>query len=211
MGLKILIKDARFCMPVSPRDSPWGHSIKITEDRGENGILGPKRSNFVRICTQKIVFVLVDEKKTPQKDRVWYPEGQKRGSKPRHICITHHIGSTPPPQEDVVPVQTQLQMLYQILTSKIYIVRSHGERWRWLAFSLHMWSNWTVLQKYFSLPGHCLHYFLCWCLPCQLASSGFPLAQAWKEGWIRWRFLDGKLWGNRIHNKISKGPYTCNT
>ena len=35
--------------------------------------------------------------KTPQKDRVWYPEAKKMGSKPRHICITHHIGSTPPP------------------------------------------------------------------------------------------------------------------
>ena len=33
------------------------------KDRGENSILGPKRLNFVRICTQKIVFVLVDEKK----------------------------------------------------------------------------------------------------------------------------------------------------
>ena len=76
---------------------PWATENWTQKDRGENGILGPKRSNFVRICTQKIVFVLVDEKKTPQKDRVWYPEGQKRGSKPRHICITHHIGSTPPP------------------------------------------------------------------------------------------------------------------
>ena len=75
-------------------DVPWATENWTQKDRGENGILGPKRSNFVRICTQKIVFVLVDEKKTPQKDRVWYPEGQKRGSKPRHICITHHIGST---------------------------------------------------------------------------------------------------------------------
>ena len=31
------------------------------------GVPGPKRSNFVRICTQKIVFVLVDEKKHPKK------------------------------------------------------------------------------------------------------------------------------------------------
>ena len=37
------------------------------KDRGKNGILGPKRSNFARICTQKIVFVLVDEKKHPKK------------------------------------------------------------------------------------------------------------------------------------------------
>ena len=37
------------------------------KDRGKNGILGPKGSNFARICTQKIVFVLVDEKKHPKK------------------------------------------------------------------------------------------------------------------------------------------------
>ena len=37
------------------------------KDREKNGILGPKRSNFARICTQKIVFVLVDEKKHPKK------------------------------------------------------------------------------------------------------------------------------------------------
>ena len=46
---------------------PWATENLTQKDRGENGILGPKRSNFVRICTQKIVFVLVDEKKHPQK------------------------------------------------------------------------------------------------------------------------------------------------
>ena len=46
---------------------PWATENWTQKDRGENGILGPKRSNFVRICTQKIVFVLVDDKKHPKK------------------------------------------------------------------------------------------------------------------------------------------------
>ena len=46
---------------------PWATENWTPKDRGENGILGPKRSNFVRICTQKIVFVLVDEKKNTPK------------------------------------------------------------------------------------------------------------------------------------------------
>ena len=46
---------------------PWATENWTPKDRGENGVLGPKRSNFVRICTQKIVFVLVDEKKHPKK------------------------------------------------------------------------------------------------------------------------------------------------
>ena len=55
-------------------------------------------------------------KKTPQKDRVWYPEGQKRGSKkPRHICITHHIGSTPPPPPPPPPTPPrELSALLQL-------------------------------------------------------------------------------------------------
>ena len=36
-------------------------------------------------------------RKIPQKDRARSCQSEKRGSKPRHICITHHIGSTPPP------------------------------------------------------------------------------------------------------------------
>ena len=35
-------------------------------------------------------------RKIPQKDRARSCQSEKRGSKPRHICITHHIGSTPP-------------------------------------------------------------------------------------------------------------------
>ena len=50
----------------------------IQKGRGKNGILGPKRSNFARICTQKIVFVLVDEKKHPKKIEFGI---QSRGSK----------------------------------------------------------------------------------------------------------------------------------
>ena len=55
-----------------------------------------QKEDFVRICTQKIVFVLVDEKKHPKKIEFGNQRVKKRGSKPRHKCITHHIGSTPP-------------------------------------------------------------------------------------------------------------------
>ena len=62
--------------------------------------LGPKRSNSLRIGsfnTPKDRFGVGGWKKIPQKDRARSCQSEKRGSKPRHICITHHIGSTPPP------------------------------------------------------------------------------------------------------------------
>ena len=61
--------------------------------------LGPKRSNSVRIGsfnTPKDRFGVGGWEKIPQKDRARSCQSEKRGSKPRHICITHHIGSTPP-------------------------------------------------------------------------------------------------------------------
>ena len=63
--------------------------------------LGPKRSNSVRIGsfnTPKDRFGVGGWEKIPQKDRARSCQSEKRGSKPRHICITHHIGSTPPPR-----------------------------------------------------------------------------------------------------------------
>ena len=62
--------------------------------------LGPKRSNSVRIGsfnTTKDRFGVGGWEKIPQKDRARSCQSEKRGSKPRHICITHHIGSTPSP------------------------------------------------------------------------------------------------------------------
>ena len=62
--------------------------------------LGPKRSNSVRIGsfnTPKDRFGVGGWEKIPQKERARSCQSEKRGSKPRHICITHHIGSTPPP------------------------------------------------------------------------------------------------------------------
>ena len=53
----------------------------------ENGILGPKRSNFARICTQKIVFVLVDEKKHPKKI-VLDPAKVKKGGQNRGTYVS---------------------------------------------------------------------------------------------------------------------------
>ena len=61
--------------------------------------LGPKRSNSVRIGsfnTPKDRFGVGGWEKIPQKDCARSCQSEKRGSKPRHICITHHIGSTPP-------------------------------------------------------------------------------------------------------------------
>ena len=63
--------------------------------------LWPKRSIFVKIgsfCTPKDSFAVGGWEKVPQKDRARSCQSEKRGSKPRHICITHHIGSTPPPR-----------------------------------------------------------------------------------------------------------------
>ena len=61
--------------------------------------LGSKRSNSVRIGsfnTTKDRFGVGGWEKIPQKDRARSCQSEKRGSKPLHICITHHIGSTPP-------------------------------------------------------------------------------------------------------------------
>ena len=67
------------------------------KDRGKNGILGPKRSNFARICTQKIVFVLVDEKKHPKKI-VLDPAKVKKGVKTAaHMYHPSHREYPPPP------------------------------------------------------------------------------------------------------------------
>ena len=69
------------------------------KDRGKKFNLGPKRSIFEKIgsfCTPKDSFAVGGWEKVPQKDRARSCQSEKRGSKPRHICITHHIGSTPP-------------------------------------------------------------------------------------------------------------------
>ena len=56
------------------------------KDRGKNGILGPKRSNFARICTQKIVFVLMDEKHP--KKIVLDPAKVKKGGQNRGTYVS---------------------------------------------------------------------------------------------------------------------------
>ena len=59
--------------------------------------LGPKRSNSLRIGSFNTPKEVGGWEKIPPKDRARSCQSEKRGSKPRHICITHHIGSTPPP------------------------------------------------------------------------------------------------------------------
>ena len=73
-----------------------GHwNLDPKRSRG-NWYFGAKKIEFCEDLYPKDRFCVGGWEKIPQKDRVWYPEGQKRGSKPRHICITHYIGSTPP-------------------------------------------------------------------------------------------------------------------
>ena len=78
----------------------WGCAVahwKLDPKRSRGKwYFGAKKIEFCEDLYPKDRFCVGGWEKTPQKDRVSYPEGQKRGSKPRHICITHHIGSTPP-------------------------------------------------------------------------------------------------------------------
>ena len=67
---------------------PWDTENWTQKDRGENGILGPKRYNFVRICTQKIVFVLVDEKKHPKKIEFGTQRANKIGGQNRGTYVS---------------------------------------------------------------------------------------------------------------------------
>ena len=67
---------------------PWATENWTQKDRGENGIFGPKRSNFVRICTQNIVFVLVDEKKNTPKRSSLKPRGSKKGGQNRGTYVS---------------------------------------------------------------------------------------------------------------------------
>ena len=57
---------------------------------------GAKKIEFCEDLYPKDRFCVGGWEKTPQKDRARSCQSEKRGSKPRHICITHHIGSTPP-------------------------------------------------------------------------------------------------------------------
>ena len=78
----------------------WGCAVghwKLDPKRSRGKwYFGAKKIEFCEDLYPKDRFCVGGWEKTPQKDRVWYPEAQKIGSKPRHICITHHIGSTPP-------------------------------------------------------------------------------------------------------------------
>ena len=62
----------------------------------EKWYFGAKKIEFCEHLYPKDRFCVGGWEKTPQKDRARSCQSEKRGSKPRHICITHHIGSTPP-------------------------------------------------------------------------------------------------------------------
>ena len=62
----------------------------------EKWYFGAKNIEFCEDLYSKDRFCVDGWEKTPQKDRARSCQSEKRGSKPRHICITHHIGSTPP-------------------------------------------------------------------------------------------------------------------
>ena len=88
------------CRGGTRSENCWGCAVghwKLDPKRSRGKwYFGAKKIEFCEDLYPKDRFCVGGWEKTPQKDRVWYPEGQKRGSKPRHICITHHIGSTPP-------------------------------------------------------------------------------------------------------------------
>ena len=75
---------------------PWATENWTQKDRGENGILGPKRSNFVRICTQKIVFVLVDEKRSSLVPG-WSKKGVKTAAHTYHPSYREYPSPNPHP------------------------------------------------------------------------------------------------------------------
>ena len=62
----------------------------------EKWYFGAKKIEFCEDLYPKDRICVGGWEKTPQKDRARSCQSEKRGSKPRHICITHHIGSTPP-------------------------------------------------------------------------------------------------------------------
>ena len=63
-----------------------------------------QKDRILRGFVPKRSFLCWWMRKTPQKDRARSCQSEKRGSKPRHICITHHIGSTPP-QGIILPIK----------------------------------------------------------------------------------------------------------
>ena len=74
----------------------WGVQMPpLTSENSHFLQSGPQGSTLVMYSKDR--FCVGGWEKTPQKDRARSCQSEKRGSKPRHICITHHIGSTPPP------------------------------------------------------------------------------------------------------------------
>ena len=115
-GLKVLIPGGG-----TRPENWWGCAAgrwKLDPKRSRKKMnLGPKRSIFVKIgsfCTPKDSFAVGGWEKVPQKDRARSCQSEKGGSKPRHICITHHIGSTPP-RVLITGPSFHLKLFFQIL------------------------------------------------------------------------------------------------
>ena len=113
----------------------WGWKLDPKRSRGK-WCFGAKKIEFCEDLYPKDRFCVGGWEKTPQKDRVWYPEGKKRGSKPRHICIAHHIGSTPPP-----PHPTPGLRSYWTLHVKLLILFPLRVLLWWTNFN---WKCWMV-------------------------------------------------------------------
>ena len=101
-------------------------------------------------------------RKIPQKDRARSCQSEKRGSKPRHIFITHLIGSTPPPGPRACPPTTFI-LTYLICMAPCHSMSSVTRwggvliMWRWWVgsagidppFSRH-WKKISILDPPFS-------------------------------------------------------------
>ena len=111
----------------------WGCAMgywKLDPTRSRGKLyFGAKKIGFCEELYPKDRFCVGGWEKTPQKDRVWYPEGQKRGSKPRHICITHHRGSTPPPPGLGTNFSIILIKIQNFSFTKVHLKLSSAKWW----------------------------------------------------------------------------------
>ena len=83
------------------------------KDRGKNGIWDQKDLILKGLVPKKIIWCWWITKSTPQKDLIQSSEGQKRGSKRRHICITNIKGVPAPNAPPHPPQESALRAVLQ--------------------------------------------------------------------------------------------------
>ena len=104
----------------------------------EKWYFGAKKIEFCEDLYPKDRFCVGGWEKTPQKDRARSCQSEKRGSKPRHICITRHIGSTPPPPgatligSHLTSEPTASPVLTKRWNLEIMVATNFGSPYKWL-------------------------------------------------------------------------------